>query len=251
MRSFFKSQGVGLDHRFHYRGMSQTRVETFSDAAFALAITLLVLSSSVPGTFEELRTSMRMIIPFGISVVLITVIWYQHYLFFLKFGLQDAKTIALNAVLIFLILVYVYPLKFLTRFLFEAVIALFTKDFNIISSGFGEFTHSNMRFLMMIYGFGAAFIFFVLSLMYRYALSQKKALELTDYEIFMTRSSMLANFLLGAIPALSACISLFSFGNSPFWFTVAGFSYFLYPPVMFAYGYRHKQKANALFGNAE
>ena len=49
-----KDQEVGLDPYFRYRGKNQTRVEAFTDAAFALGITLIVLSTSAPNTFEEL-----------------------------------------------------------------------------------------------------------------------------------------------------------------------------------------------------
>lgn len=54
MRQLLKNTEVGLDPYFNYRGKNQTRVETFSDAAFALGITLLVLSSTVPETFRPL-----------------------------------------------------------------------------------------------------------------------------------------------------------------------------------------------------
>jgi hypothetical protein len=47
MRQSLKENNIlGLNPKFEYRGQNQTRLETFSDAAFALAITLLVLSSS-------------------------------------------------------------------------------------------------------------------------------------------------------------------------------------------------------------
>jgi len=69
-----KSKIIGLDQHFNYRGENQSRIETLSDAIFALAITLLVLSSSVPETFEQLWASMSDIIPFGLSTTLIIVI---------------------------------------------------------------------------------------------------------------------------------------------------------------------------------
>lgn len=237
MRQLLKNQGLGLDPHFHYRGMNQTRVETFSDAAFALAITLLVLSSSVPETYDELRNSMRLIVPFGISVTLLTVIWYQHYVFFLKYGLQNAFIITINSVLIFLILVYVYPLKFLSRFLFEYALAIFTQDFTVLKVGFGQPSFDNMQFLMTIYGVGAALIFFVLSIMYGYAYKKAKQLELTEYERFITRSGLITNILLGAIPTLSVLFFLIGFGNASVTLFISGFTYFLYPIVMPVYGF--------------
>ncbi|MEQ9202344.1 MAG: TMEM175 family protein [Cyclobacteriaceae bacterium] len=93
MRQSLKDQEVGLDSHFNYRGKNQTRVETFSDAAFALAITLMVLSSTVPNNLNDLLISMKDIIPFGICVVIILVIWYQHYIYFLRYGLQNLTVI--------------------------------------------------------------------------------------------------------------------------------------------------------------
>lgn len=112
MRNLLKNQDVGLDPHFRYRGKDQTRVETLSDAAFALAIALTVLSTSVPKTFDELWVSMSDVIPFGLCVTLVMVIWYQHYLFFFRYGLQNKGIITINSILIFLILVYVYPAQF-------------------------------------------------------------------------------------------------------------------------------------------
>ena len=68
-----KDQLVGLDPKFKYRGLNQTRIETFSDAVFAFTVTLVALSSSVPETFEELKESFRDIIPFFLCAVLIVV----------------------------------------------------------------------------------------------------------------------------------------------------------------------------------
>ena len=230
---------IGLNPRFNYRGQVQTRLETFSDAAFALAITLLVLSNSVPETFTDLRGAMREVLPFAVSVTLIMVIWYQHYLFFIKYGLQDAKVVAINTILIFLVLVYVYPLKFLSRVLVELYISLFgiKGDF----SRFGEFTQDNMRFLMIIYGLGAFAIFMIIAWLYSYALKRRGDLELTEYEIFDTKASRTSNILLGLIPLLSALISILNFWSGPTTLIVSGFIYFLYTPLMLSYGYRMRK----------
>ena len=248
MRKILKDQQVGLDSNFEYRGKNQTRLETFSDAAFALAVTLLVLSSSVPETFLELRNSMRFIIPFAISVVLLTVIWYQHYLFFLKYGLQDRNTVMLNTALIFLILIYVYPLKFLSRFLFELFMAAFSGDASILLSSFGDFSNANIKFLMIIYGIGAALIFFTVALLYRYAYSKRRELGLSEYEIFMTRATLKSNILMGSVPTLSVLLTLINFGHPVVNYYVSGFSYFLYPIVMPVYGRYIRKKRKARFG---
>ncbi|MFY0685906.1 MAG: DUF1211 domain-containing protein [Cyclobacteriaceae bacterium] len=238
MRQVLKDQQVGLDSNFRYRGLSQTRVETFSDAAFALAITLLVLSSTVPQTFDQLRESMRMIPPFAFCVALIALIWYQHYIFFLKYGLQNIKVVIINTILIFLILVYVYPLKFLSRFVFEFYGMLITGNSNTFSTTFGLESTSDVAFLLAVYGFGAAMIFMCLAWLYRYALGRKEDLDLNEYEEFMTRASMRTNLLLASIPLTSACVAALDLWGNDITLIVAGNIYFFYPIVMIIYGRR-------------
>lgn len=246
MRQKLKDQEVGMDTYFKYRGKNQTRLETFSDAAFALAITLLVLSSSVPETFTQLRESMQMVLPFAFCVVLITLIWYQHYLFFLKYGLQDANTVAINTFLIFLILVYVFPLKFLSRFLYAIYKPFFTDIRTDFVAEFGSFSHNDQRFLMMIYGIGAGLIFYTLAWLYRYAYSRRHSLELNRYEILDTKVSITKNILQGTIPLLSFIVAWWDpFGNY-ITVIVSGFTYFLYPPVMIFNGIRAEKKLKAL-----
>ncbi len=84
---------VGMNPHFSYRGEEQTRIETFSDAVFALAVTLLILSSTVPETFTEFYASLIDVVPFGICMVLLTLIWYQHYIFFIRYGLKDVRIV--------------------------------------------------------------------------------------------------------------------------------------------------------------
>ncbi|MEP0365403.1 MAG: TMEM175 family protein [Cyclobacteriaceae bacterium] len=236
MRQVLKDQEVGLDPHFHYRGKSQTRIETFSDAAFALAITLLVLSSTVPESLSDLIGSMRNVVPFGICVTLISVIWYQHYVFFLRYGLQSVQTVVINSLLLFLVLVYVYPLKFLTRFLFEVCYAMISGDWDKFWSSYGhDLSADNMALLMIIYGMGASLIFLTLAWLYRFALKKKEDLGLDEYEIYQTRSSMRMNLLQASIPLLSTILAAF-FGATKLGLTISGFCYYLYPVILPLYG---------------
>lgn len=245
-----KDQLVGLDPNFGYRGLNQTRIETFSDAVFAVAFTLVVLSSTVPETFDELRKSIHDIIPSFICIVLIVVIWYQHYVFFLRYGLQNTKTVTVNTFLLFLVLIYIYPLKFLARFLVELYSGLiFGMPDNYMDNFGGEMNSDNMTLLMTAYGAGATMIFMAMAWLYRHAYNKREQLELDKYETFSTKVSLVQNLLMGAIPFLSTVIAfLHPFGHGALNFGTAGFIYMLYPPVMITFGYRVKKKSKKLFG---
>lgn len=245
-----KDQLVGLDPNFKYRGLDQTRIETFSDAVFAVAFTLVVLSSTVPETFDQLRRSIHDIIPSFICIVLIVVIWYQHYVFFLRYGLQNTKTVTVNTFLLFLVLIYIYPLKFLARFLVELYSGLiFGRPDNFMSSFGGEMNSSNMTLLMTAYGAGATLIFMAMTWLYRHAYKKRAELGLNEYEAFATKASLWQNLLMSTIPFISTVIAfLHPFGYGALNFGIAGFVYMLYPPVMIAYGYKVKKRSEKLFG---
>src|SRR5262249_31622878 len=98
-----------------------SRVEGFSDAVFGFAVTLLVVSLEVPKTFDELLGMMRGLPAFAVSFALLFQIWWRHYRFFRKYDLEDGPVIALTGVLLFVVLFYVYPLKFLWSFVFLPV----------------------------------------------------------------------------------------------------------------------------------
>ena len=66
-----------------------SRLEAFSDAVFAFALTLLVVSLDVPTSYAELMKLMAGFVPFSASFALLTWIWYEHNVFFRKYGLQD------------------------------------------------------------------------------------------------------------------------------------------------------------------
>src|SRR6476646_7585910 len=98
---------------FRLRGREVARLESFSDAVFGFALTLLVVSLDVPKSFADLLATMRGFPAFAICFLLLAVIWNSHYKFCRRYGLDDGTARFLTCVLLFLVLFYVYPLKFL------------------------------------------------------------------------------------------------------------------------------------------
>jgi hypothetical protein len=96
------------DGAFRWRGDGVSRIEGLSDAVFGFAITLLVVSLGVPKSFDEL---VRMIAGFPAFVAaagLLVMVWLAQYRFFRRYGLEDARTIFLNVVLLCLVVFFVY-----------------------------------------------------------------------------------------------------------------------------------------------
>lgn len=246
IRSVFKDNRIGMNKEFRLRGENQTRLETFSDAVFALSMTLLIVSSSVPESFDDMIKVFADFIPFALCMALITYIWYEHFLFFIRFGFRNRKIVLLNALLLFLILFFVYPLKFLSKILagiyIRPIIGFFGGDTGWML-GPGEMIENfdQMSWLLIIYGLFGTSIFGVMALMYKYALNQKKELKLNEIEEFDTKTSLQSLIIMGGIPFLSVAIALV-FKSSIWGGIIGGFSYMLYIPLFIFFGRKGKTK---------
>ncbi|MBL7849514.1 MAG: DUF1211 domain-containing protein [Cyclobacteriaceae bacterium] len=235
---------------FRYRGKEPGRLENFSDAVFGMAITLLLISTSPPANFDELKRFTYELFPFLACITLIVLIWHEHYIFFQRYGLRNGKMITLNTLFLVIILFYVYPLKFLTQVILVGPLAYITGN-EILVNEIKNMIHArDIGELMIIYGIGATSVFLVLALMYRYALQQAEVLGLNEVERFDTRMSLIANLLMALVPFISLVVAFFlrhSFWAGP----IAGFTYFLYTPIMFGFHRRVEKRRNLLLQSQE
>jgi|SRR4030095_15310385 uncharacterized membrane protein len=220
---------IGKQAAFRWRSHDISRIEGLSDAVFGFAITLLVVSLEVPKTFNELAVTMRGFGAFAISFILLFMIWFNQYKFFRRYGLQDNVTVILNAALLFVVLFYVYPLKFLFSFLV-----------NQFTGGHGEIRlpngnvedmieHHQVGSLMLIFGIGYLAVFLVFVLLFWHAYRKRDELELDVLERFDTRSSIQECGLNCGIASLS--IAIVMIGGSSY-ATLSGVIYMLTGVVM-------------------
>jgi hypothetical protein len=83
-----------------------------------------VVSLEVPHSFSELVVVMRGFLPFAACFAQFVLIWLTHYRFSRRYGLEDTYTVLLNVVLLFLVLFYVCPMKFLFVRLLGGIVGL-------------------------------------------------------------------------------------------------------------------------------
>ena len=207
------------DDGFRWRGEDVSRIEAFTDAVFAFAVTLLVVSLEVPRTFDELLVDMRGFFAFAICFALLLFVWYEHYKFFRRYGLSDLPTLWLNSVLLFLMLFYVYPLKFLFTLWMDQLF------------GFSEsemIEASQVPLLLLIYSAGFVAIQLVFVLMYLRAFSLRTTLGLGAYELSVTREEIQGYLLNVAIGLTSIAIAVFG-GDALV--PLAGYVYILVFPL--------------------
>jgi len=215
--------GTAPETRFRERGHDITRLEGFSDCSFGFAITLLVLSLQVPSSFEELLRLMSGIPVFAITFCMVAYIWYTQYRFYRRFGVEDGVTVVLNMTLLFVVLIYVYPLKFMFSHLIQERPA-------------SEF---EWRGLYVIYGLGFFAVFVLIGLLYVNGLRQAARLQLTPLERLMTRGWIEDQWLVASIGLVSVLLALVVPG---FLLWLPGVWYFAIAGVRTASGFRGRHR---------
>lgn len=107
---------------FRLRGLEMTRLESFVDAAFAFAVTMLVIAGQqVPDDVATLLKAFKEVPVFAASIAVLAIFWRGHWLWSRRYGLEDTISIWISWGLIFTMLVYVYPLKLVFAGMFYAL----------------------------------------------------------------------------------------------------------------------------------
>lgn len=198
---------VPPEKHFRWRGGEITRLEGFTDAVFAFAVTLLVVSLEVPRTFDELVLAMKGFIAFALCFTILVQLWYYHYRFSRRYGLQTGYTVVLTAALIFVVLFYVYPLKFLFTLAVGGLSHGGTVPLDKLTRMI-QTTHQ-LEVLWLIYSAGVIAVYGIFALLYHYAYTKRVGLELNEYEALCTRNAIVhfAGFaVVGALVAIAAVL---------------------------------------------
>ncbi len=183
------------------RGLEMTRLETFCDAAFAIAVTLLVIADgTIPESYGELLAALKDVPAFLFSFAIIVTVWIAHRRWSRRYGLEDGWTTLISLAMVFVMLVYVYPLRMMA-----------SAFMSFLSGGFlpSNITYENrdLAGLFVVYGLGFAFQTSLLALLYFRALRAQQMLLLDEIESLRTRHEIFDHGILAATGLISAIVA--------------------------------------------
>ncbi len=208
---------------FRQRGLDMTRIESFTDAAFAFALTLLVISLDPPTTMQTLSAALVHVPGFVLAAVMLMVFWNAHHRWSRRYGLDDSATIILSCLLVFTVLVFVYPLRFMMNALVSAMA-------NSVGLSIGPDMHTlgivgvrDANQMFVIYGIGFMTMSIAIALLNLHAWRHRESLELTASERTETRVELATWAVLSAAGLLSTLTAALFPDSIP----VAGWPYCL------------------------
>jgi hypothetical protein len=119
------------------------RLDNFTDAAFAFAVTLLVIGgTAAPTSYAMLESAVAEVPAFAIGFATILMFWFAHVRWRRYRGDGDWISSLLTVLLIFLVLIYVQPLQAMAR------------SFSTFLGGAGTPFAGDVGDLFFIYGAG-------------------------------------------------------------------------------------------------
>jgi uncharacterized membrane protein len=179
-------------HEFRWRSREISRLEGLSDAVFGFAITLLIVALEVPRTSGELLEAMRGFISFAITFAILYLLWYRQFTFFRRYGLEDRTTAILNGALLFMVLFFVFPLKFL----FGTIVNRLLGEGKMVRLPNGTLERAiqpeHFTPMMTIYGLGFTAVFAIFTLLHLHAYHRRQELRLTELERLDTLQALQA-----------------------------------------------------------
>ncbi len=128
------------------RDWAVERLDSFVDAAFAFAVTLLVIGGGAPPSqYTELEAVMWRVPAFAVGFALIGMFWHAHVRWRRYCGNGSFFSVLLSFALVFLVLVYVYPLRMMA----DSMVDYFSGRPNALS-------RADLPGLFTLYGAGFA-----------------------------------------------------------------------------------------------
>ena len=217
---------------FRDRGAQATRLEAFVDAAFAFALTLVVIAGNdIPASVDELVLAMKAVPAYAGCFLLIMRCWSAHADWSRRYGLDDATSRRLGVLLVFLVLIFVYPMRMVFSSLFNALTA------GYLPTGFTISSVSDVPAMFIMFAVAFGLLGTVMTALYWHAWRLRDELGLSLHERARTRFEIM-NW--GAVPvvallSLGLALAIPARAQSGIWLGMPGFIFFLLnlaPPVL-------------------
>lgn len=210
----------------------------FSDAAFAFAMTMQVVAAEeIPRTFPELVDALKGVPAFAASFTLIMLLWAGHRRWSRRYGLEDAVSVMLSLALVFVILVYIYPLRAMASVLLNFL------SRGALPSELEIATGDDLTGLFIVFGVGYAALAGLLALLHRRALALREPLALDAAEQAMARHEVVEWGAGSLVGLASAATAAFGPGNVPYF---AGFVYLVLPVILPVLALRNEKRVEEL-----
>ena len=187
------------------------RLDNFTDAAFAFAVTLLVIGGSdAPTNYAMLSSAVAEVPAFAIGFAIITMFWFGHVRWRGFRGQGSGLSVFLTVLLVFLVLIYVQPLRAMAR------------SFSSFLGGSGTPFVGDTGDLFFIYGLGFVAMAVTMAALFREALRNP---ELTPLDRYALHGETIIWLILVATGLISLLLASFeATGNlAPLIYATLGF----------------------------
>src|SRR5947209_4017122 len=220
---------------FRLRGIAMTRLETFIDAAFAFAISMLVIAAQqIPDNIQALLAAFKNVPTFVCSIAVLSIFWRGHWLWSRRYGLEDGVSIFISWSMIATILIFIYPLK-----------AIFGAMWYFVSNGqLGQrlslhTTEAQARAIFAVYAVGIIAVSAEIFFLNLRAWQLREPLRLNARERLMARGELTG----WSIPMMVGIVSLvFSFVLPTEQLAWCGWVYFAMTIILRVQGYLQKRR---------
>lgn len=172
-----------------------SRLDNFTDAAFAFAVTLLVIGGSeAPTSHAMLMAAVAEVPAFAIGFSIIAMFWFAHVRWRGFRGEGDALSVLLSVLLVFLVLIYVQPLRAMAR------------SFSTFLGGSGTPFEGDVGTLFFVYGAGFVAMAATISALF---LEARRNAGLTPEQRWAVRGEMGVWLILVATGIVSLIVASF------------------------------------------
>lgn len=206
----------------HIETHAANRLDAFVDAAFAFAVSLLVIATAAPpADLDDLWQALGRIPASAGAFALIAVFWFGHRAFGKLTRKRDGVTQYVSLAIVFTVLNYVYPLRLLTETGFYWMSGGRLPGRGVIQS------LGDLQQLFTIYGLGFALLAGFYALLFRHAVRKAEALDLTPQALDDARDHAAIWIILAVSGLLSALLA--SVGPMSVLPGLPGFAYWAIP----------------------